>query len=111
MAQWGNGTEHTGPLSVEGVGEFPDDGLCDCATGWDMNLEWANGVTMNFTDGKRNKLGVLSGLHSRFHPAIRETIQRVLDGQIGQIVSIEENFIRGPYGRTGRPKGMRELEA
>ena len=59
MAQWGNGTELTGPLTVEGVGEFPDDGLCDCATGWDMDLKFANGVTMNFTDGKRNKLGVL----------------------------------------------------
>jgi len=59
MAQWGNGTDHTGPLTVEGTGEFPADGLCNCATGWDMNLEFANGVTMNFTDGKRNKLGVL----------------------------------------------------
>jgi len=59
MAQWGNGTELTGPLTVEGGGEFPDDGLCNCATGWDMDLQFANGVTMNFTDGKRNKLGVL----------------------------------------------------
>jgi predicted dehydrogenase len=55
-------------------------------------------------------LGILSGLQSRFHPAIRETIERVLDGQIGEIIAIEENFIRGPYGNTSRPKGMRELE-
>ncbi len=41
---------------------------------------------------------------------IRETIQRVLDGQIGEIVSIEENFIRAPYGYTGRPRNLRELE-
>jgi len=59
---------------------------------------------------RQKKLGILSGLQSRFHPAIRETIQRVIDGQIGQVVSIEENFIRGPYGRTTRPQGMRELE-
>ncbi len=59
---------------------------------------------------KQKKLGILSGLQSRFHASIRETIQRVLDGQIGEIVTIEENFIRGPYGYTGRPKGMRELE-
>ncbi len=59
---------------------------------------------------KENNTGVLSGLHSRFDSAIRETIQRVRDGQIGEIVSIEENFVRGPYGNTARPLGMRELE-
>lgn len=59
MAQWGNGTDRTGPLEIEGVGEFPPDGICDCATGWDVNMKFANGVTMNFTDGKRNPLGVL----------------------------------------------------
>ena len=58
MATWGNGTDLTGPIEVEGTGEFPSDGLCNCATGWDVNLTWANGVTMRFTDGKRNKLGV-----------------------------------------------------
>ena len=58
MATWGNATDLTGPVEVEGTGEFPPDGLCDCATGWDVNLKWANGVTMRFTDGKRNKLGV-----------------------------------------------------
>lgn len=60
---------------------------------------------------REKNLGILSGLQSRFHPAYRETVQRVHDGQIGEIVSIEENFIRGPYGRTSRPQGVRELEA
>lgn len=59
---------------------------------------------------KENSTGVLSGLQSRFHPAIRETVQRVIDGQIGEIVTIEENFIRGPYGHTQRPQNVRELE-
>jgi len=59
MAQWGNGTSLTGPVSIEGTGEFPADGLCDCATGWDVTMEFAGGVEMRFTDGKKNKLGVL----------------------------------------------------
>ncbi len=58
IATWGNGTDLTGPVEVEGAGEFPRDGLCNCATGWDVNLKFANGVTMNFTDGERNPLGV-----------------------------------------------------
>jgi len=58
IATWGNGTDLTGPLEVEGIGEYPPDGTCDNATGWDVNLKFANGATMNFTDGKRNPLGV-----------------------------------------------------
>jgi predicted dehydrogenase len=58
IATWGNGTDLTGPIEVEGIGEFPPDGLCNCATGWDVNLKFANGITMNFTDGERNPLGV-----------------------------------------------------
>ena len=58
MAQWGNGTDHTGPVEIEGVGEFPDDGLCDAATGWDVTMKFAKGVTMRFTDGQKNPLGV-----------------------------------------------------
>jgi len=58
IATWGNGTDLTGPVEVEGTGEFPRDGLCNCATGWDVDLKFDNGVTMNFTDGERNPLGV-----------------------------------------------------
>ncbi len=58
IATWGNGTDLTGPVEVEGIGEFPRDGLCNCATGWDVDLKFDNGVTMNFTDGERNPLGV-----------------------------------------------------
>jgi predicted dehydrogenase len=59
IAQWGNGTDLTGPVEVEGTGVFPKQGLCDCAVSWDVNLKFANGVTMNFTDNKKNKDGVL----------------------------------------------------
>jgi len=58
IATWGNGTDLTGPLEAEGIGEYPQDGTCNNATGWDVNLKFANGVTMNFTDGERNPLGV-----------------------------------------------------
>ena len=45
---------------------------------------------------KRKNLCVVSGLQSRYHPGYRETIQRVYDGAIGDIVAIEENFLRAP---------------
>ena len=59
---------------------------------------------------KEKNIAVLSGLQSRFDAGIRETIERVRGGQIGEIVSIEENFVRGPYGNIARPLGARELE-
>ncbi len=59
---------------------------------------------------KQKKLDVLSGLHSRFQANIRETVQRIHDGQIGEIVASEENFLRGPYGNTTRLPNMTELE-
>lgn len=59
---------------------------------------------------KKKGLSLLSGLQSRFDPAIRETIQRVLDGAIGQIVAIEENFLRAPYGTLHRAQGLSEIQ-
>lgn len=56
------------------------------------------------------RLCVVSGLQSRFHAGIRETIQRVQDGQIGEIISMEENWLREPYGVTRRPEGLQEID-
>ena len=58
IAQWGNGTEMTGPVEVEGWGEFPRDGLCDCAIAYNVRHAYANGVTMHFTDDVENPQGV-----------------------------------------------------
>jgi predicted dehydrogenase len=60
IAQWGNGTELTGPVEVEGTGVFPtDDGLCDNALSWDVRLRYGSGVLLDFTsDGGRNAHGI-----------------------------------------------------
>jgi myo-inositol 2-dehydrogenase / D-chiro-inositol 1-dehydrogenase len=59
---------------------------------------------------RKKGLSVLSGLHSRFHEGYAETIRRVHDGAIGEIISIEENFLRAPYGVIGRKAGLTELQ-
>jgi predicted dehydrogenase len=58
----------------------------------------------------QKKLSVLSGLQSRYHQGYRETIQRIHDGAIGDIVSIEENFLRAPYVLYPRKPGLTEVE-
>ena len=59
---------------------------------------------------REKKLCLVSGLQSRFHEGYIETVKRIQDGAIGDIVSIEENFLRAPYGVTERKPGLSELE-
>jgi len=49
IAVWGGGDRLTGPITVEGKGKWPTEGVCDTATNWDVALKYAGGLTMNFT--------------------------------------------------------------
>jgi len=46
IAQWGNGTDNTGPVEVEGTGVIPADGLADTPIEWEVRHTYANGVKM-----------------------------------------------------------------
>jgi predicted dehydrogenase len=59
---------------------------------------------------KEKKLCIVSGLQSRFHEGYIETVRRIQDGAIGNIITIEENFLRAPYGVTERKPEYSELE-
>ena len=59
---------------------------------------------------KQKGLCLVSGLHSRYHTGYAETVKRINDGAIGDVVAIEENFLRGPYGIIQRKPGLTELE-
>jgi len=59
---------------------------------------------------KQKGLCIVSGLHSRYHTGYAETVQRIQDGAIGDVVAIEENFLRGPYGVIERKAGLTELQ-
>jgi predicted dehydrogenase len=50
IAQWGNGTDLGGPSEIEGTGVFPKDMLTDCATNWQVENRYANGVTLVHMD-------------------------------------------------------------
>jgi hypothetical protein len=50
IAQWGNGTELSGPTLVEGTGVFPQDMLTDAAMSWQVENRYANGVTLVHMD-------------------------------------------------------------
>ena len=49
IAQWGNGTERTGPVEVEGRGEFPKDGLWNVLLNLEIQYKYANGVRLFYS--------------------------------------------------------------
>ncbi len=55
IAQWGNDTDDTAPVSYKGKGEVPDKGLYDTVAKWDIHCEYANGVKMRFMDERTAK--------------------------------------------------------
>lgn len=58
IAHWGMGTEHTGPISVEGEGVFPTEGLFNTVMTYRLELKYANGVTLVVTSTDQNPHGV-----------------------------------------------------
>jgi len=59
---------------------------------------------------KQKGLCLVSGLQSRYHTGYAETVRRIHDGAIGDVIAIEENFLRGPYGVIPRKEGLSELQ-
>ena len=50
IAQWGNGTDATGPISVQGSGEFPREGGCDAILSWKVQFEFAHAAPITFVN-------------------------------------------------------------
>lgn len=59
---------------------------------------------------KEKKLNLLSGLCWRYHTGVQETIKRILGGAIGDVVAVQECYMRTPYRLTTRAEGLTELE-
>jgi predicted dehydrogenase len=46
IAQWGNGTDLTGPVEVSGTAKFPNEGLFETPLRYDIEYKYANGVRL-----------------------------------------------------------------
>ena len=51
IAHWGVGLDYTGPVEVEGVGEFPRSGLWNSASRYRIHTTYANGIQMTIAGG------------------------------------------------------------
>lgn len=75
-----------------------------------VDVPGLNVVKAACEDAKKKGLAVVSGLCWRYDLAVRETMRRVQDGAIGDIVSIEETYMRTPYHRAQRKPEWTELQ-
>ena len=54
IAQWGNDADDTGPVEIEGKGDFPESGLFTTAKKADIEYTYANGVKLLLKTGGGN---------------------------------------------------------
>lgn len=59
---------------------------------------------------KQKGLSIVSGLQSRFSLGWQETVKRIHDGIIGDVVAMQSMFLRGPYGLVGREQNLSEIQ-
>ena len=53
IAHWGLGLDDTGPVEVEGRGEYPPDGLWDAPTAYEFTARYADGLVMRVGNDRR----------------------------------------------------------
>ena len=80
IAQWGNNADDTGPVAIDGKGEFPTRGLYNTATKVDIKYTYANGVVLNLTSG---------GGHTRF-----EGTEGWVDVKRGSLKASDEKLLK-----------------
>ncbi|MCA9103635.1 MAG: Gfo/Idh/MocA family oxidoreductase [Planctomycetales bacterium] len=59
---------------------------------------------------KEKNLSLVSGLCWRYDNGVRETMQRVADGEIGDIVAIQENYLAGGLWKHARRPEWSDME-
>jgi predicted dehydrogenase len=58
IAHWGLGLDYTGPVEIEGKGEYPKDGVYDVPTAYKFTCKYANGVTMIVANDRQQPKGM-----------------------------------------------------
>jgi len=58
IAQWGLGMERSGPVEIEGHGEYPTEGLFDTILTYRIEFTYASGLKIIMTDTGQNRHGV-----------------------------------------------------
>ena len=102
------GTSHFHPVFLKAAIDAGKHVFCEKPAAIDVP-----GVKMAMAaaeEAKKKNLCLVSGLCWRYDPGVREAIKRVHDGAIGEIIAIQETYIRGPYVLRERQPGWNEMQ-
>jgi myo-inositol 2-dehydrogenase/D-chiro-inositol 1-dehydrogenase len=61
-------------------------------------------------EARRRRLALGSGFCWRYHPAMRETVKRIHDGDIGDVTALHCNYLTGPIWHRAREQGWTDME-
>ena len=102
IVQWGNNTEYTGPVSIEGAGEF-DRGLWNTLNKFDIKYKYANGVEVFFKIERPYVRfeGTGGWIEVEYPDKLSASSQAILDSQQGtgeisysSLLSDKEDFLQ-----------------
>ena len=84
IAQWGNNSEYTGPVSIEGAGDF-DKGLWNTLNRFDIHYQYASGVELFFKIERPYVRfeGSDGWIEVEYPDKLTASSQAILDSQIG----------------------------
>jgi len=94
IAHWAMDLDDTGPVEIEGKATYPPKGdLVDCPLTWNVKYTYANGLKMEFVDGKQWKYGSGNGVRfegtkgwilTRYGGAAQASDPKILKSKIGE---------------------------
>jgi len=102
IVQWGNNTEYTGPVNIEGTGEF-DRGLWNTLNKFDIKYKYANGLEVFFKIERPYVRfeGTDGWIEVEYQDKLSASSQAILDSQSGtgdisysSLLSDKEDFLQ-----------------
>jgi len=94
IAQWGNNSEYTGPISIEGIGSF-DKGLWNTVNSFNIQYKYANGVDLVFVIERPYVRfeGTEGWVEIEYPDKLTASSQAILDSKIGDNEMKIENLL------------------
>lgn len=88
-------TSHFHPVQLKAAVAAGKHVFCEKPHGIDVpGLKMAEAACK---EAQQKKLSLVSGLCWRYDTAVRETMKRIQDGAIGDVIAVQENYLTSPY--------------